>query len=123
MKPQDIEGIISGAASGGWDWFEQADEKTQQALKIQQEKDAEDARAIASAWARFYNSPDGRKALESMFDVTLRRAVYFATAGWDPATMATYGAFREGQNSLAQEIARQISLGEGEAIKPRDVQT
>ncbi|MET3601045.1 hypothetical protein [Martelella mangrovi] len=121
MQPLDIESIISGASEGGWDWFKQANERVKKDIDLKQKRAAEDQRAIASAWARFYNSPDGRKALEAMFDVTLRRAVYMATAGWDPATMATYGAFREGQNSLAHDIARHISAGEKEAIKPRDV--
>lgn len=121
MKPQDIESIVSGAKNGGWDWFEQADPAVKKAIDLDQQRESDDNRMIASAWARFYNTPDGRKALDKMFDVTLRRAVFFATMPIDPMTMATYGAFREGQNSLAQEIARQISLGEGEAIKPRDV--
>lgn len=120
LSPQQFEQIISGASTAGWDWFQKADQGVQQALDVQQSKDGEDNRAIASAWARFADSPDGRKALERLFDTTLRRTVYFAQLGIDLQSMAVFGAFREGQNALAHEIARQISLGNAEAIKPRD---
>ena len=40
--------------------------------------------------------------------------------GGDMQAMAAFGCFREGQNALAQEIARQIAIGRGEAAKPRD---
>ncbi len=121
LTPQQFEQIISGAGTAGWDWFQKADQDVQQALDVQQSKDREDNRAIAAAWARFADSPDGRKALERLFDTTLRRTVFFVQLGLDPHSMAVFGAFREGQNALAHEIARQISLGNAEAIKPRDI--
>jgi hypothetical protein len=123
MQPNSIEDIISGAASGGWDWFEKASpEAMARRLKVTQERDADDGRVIAAAWARFYNSEDGRMALDRLFDTTLRRAVYFANLEIDMQAMAVYGALREGQNSLAHEIARQISIGQAdeEGPKPRD---
>lgn len=120
MQPQSIENIIAGAAKGGWDWFEQADPAVAAALNVDQAKAAEDAKSVASAWARFYRSPDGRKALDLLFDTTLRRTVFFAQLGLDPMSMAVFGAFREGQNALAHEIARQIGLGNAERVKPRE---
>jgi len=120
ISPQDLQNIIGGAAQGGWDWFEKADPNVKRALDIQQEKDAEDAKAISRAWARFARSADGKKALERLFDTTLRRTVFFVQLGLDPMSMAVFGAFREGQNALAHEIARQISMGNQEAIKPRE---
>ncbi|TPW33237.1 hypothetical protein FJU08_01340 [Martelella alba] len=121
MKAQDLEQIVKGAANGDWSWFESADPSVKRAMDLKQARDAEDQKTIASAWARFADSPDGRKALERLFDTTLRRAVYFATLGLEPSSMAVFGAFREGQNSVAHEIARQIGLAENEAVKPRDV--
>lgn len=120
FSPQDFERIISGAAGGGWDWFAKTDASVQDALDVKQAKEGEDSRAISAAWARFAESPDGRKALERLFDTTLRRTVYFASLGLDPMSMAVFGAFREGQNALAHEIARQIGLGNQEAIQPRE---
>lgn len=120
MSPNDFEQLISGAASAGWDWFKQADPAVQEALSVKQDREAEDAKAIARAWARFAESPDGRKALERLFDTTLRRTVFFVSLGLDMGSMATFGAFREGQNALAHEIARQIALGNAEALQPRE---
>lgn len=120
LSPQDFQSIVSGAKNGGWEWFEQADPSVKRALDVQQEKEAEDAKAISRAWARFADSPDGRKALERLFDTTLRRTVFFVQLGLDPQSMAAFGAFREGQNALAHEIARQIALGNQEAIQPRE---
>ncbi|MBT56179.1 MAG: hypothetical protein CMF72_22610 [Mameliella sp.] len=120
MQPNSIEEIISGAGSAGWDWFEQAPQAVRDQFQKRQQLAAEDARAVGRAWAEFYNTPGGRKALDHMFDTTLRRTVYFATMGVDMASMATFGAFREGQNALAHEIARQINIGLAEEAKPRD---
>lgn len=120
ISPQDFQSIISGASQGGWDWFERADPTVKRAMDVQQAKDAEDSKAISRAWARFADSADGRMALERMFDTTLRRTVFFASLGLDPQSMAVFGAFREGQNSLAHEIARQIARGNQEAIQPRE---
>jgi hypothetical protein len=117
----DIETLISGAAKGGWEWFDQVDPEIRKRVEVQKAKSEEDRRAIAGAWADFYKSPGGRKALEFLFDTTLRRTVFFVQLGLDPQSMATWGAFREGQNALAHEIARQIAAGLGEeGPKPRD---
>lgn len=121
MNANSLQDIISSASRGGWEWFKDADPATQKALEIQQAKDADDQKAIARAWARFAKSSDGKKALEQLFDTTLRRTVFFASLGLDPMSMAVFGAFREGQNALAHEIARQIGLGNSEAVKPREI--
>ena len=120
MQPNALHDIIANAGKAGWEWFEQAPEAVRRQLQVDQSRTSENAHAIASAWARFYRSADGRKALDALFDSTLRRTVFFTQLGLDPASMANWGAFREGQNALAHEIARQISLGEKERLKPRD---
>lgn len=117
----DMEDIISGAAKGGWNWFDQVDDKVKDALKLNQEKAAEDRKAIAQAWADFAATPGGEKALDALFDSTLRRTVFFVSLGLDMQSMAAFGAFREGQNSVAHLIARAIAEGRGETTKPRDV--
>lgn len=120
MTPQSLEEIINSARHEGWEFFDKVDERLAGKLDVSQEKDVADARAIADAWAAFYHSPEGRKALERLFDTTLRRTVFFVSLGLDPQSMATFGAFREGQNALAYEIARQIGRGMAEAVKPRE---
>lgn len=121
MQAQSYQNIIERAKTQGWDFFDQVNPETIEKLGVQQAKDNSDGNAIAAAWARFAGSPDGQKALEKLFDTTLRRTVFFAALGLDPASMAVFGAFREGQNAVAYEIARQIGLGNQEAVKPRDV--
>lgn len=120
ISAQDFQSIVSGASGAGWDWFDQVDAKTKAAVDVSQSKGAEDDKTIALAWARFARSPDGRKAIERLFDTTLRRTVYFISLGIDPASMTAFGCFREGQNALAHEIARQIGRGNAERVKPRE---
>lgn len=120
MRPHNFESIIASAGRDGWDFFKNVDPNVKTALDVNQSKNTLDAKTIASAWARFARSPDGRKAMEQLFDTTLRRTVFFVQLGLDPASMATFGSFREGQNALAHEIARQIGIGNQERVKPRD---
>ncbi|MBG6143605.1 hypothetical protein IWQ51_001728 [Labrenzia sp. EL_142] len=117
----DVQDLVSSASAGGWDWFGGVDEKVQEALNLDQKKSNEDQAAIATAWADFAATPGGQKALQQLFDNTLLRTVFFVSLGLDPQSMATYGAFREGQNSVAHLIARLIAEGRGETTKPRDV--
>ena len=120
-----MEAILAQAAEGGWDFFDLLPADIRDGVKnrvsLEQVRDEETAKLIASAWARFARSPDGRKAMEALFDATLRRTVYFVNLGQDAQAMAMWGAFREGQNALAQEIARQIARGQREKLKPRDI--
>lgn len=120
MRSNPMESLIKDASRAGWEWFADADPEVQRSLDVNQSKETEDAKTIARAWARFARSSDGKKALERLFDTTLRRSVFFAQLGLDPMSMAVFGAFREGQNALAHEIARQIGLGNSEAVKPRE---
>lgn len=121
MTPNSMEDILAHAAKGGWDFFDRLPSDLQKRVSPEQVRDEETAKLIASAWARFARSSDGRKAMEALFDATLRRTVYFVNLGQDAQSMAMWGAFREGQNALAQEIARQIARGQREKLKPRDV--
>lgn len=118
---RDLQEIINGAAKGGWEWFDQVDPKVKELLTTAMGKADEDSKAIARAWADFAATPGGEKALKVLFAKTLERTVYFVQLGGDIQSMAVFGAFREGQNALAQEIARQIARGQGEDIPPRDV--
>ena len=92
-------------------------------IEITNAKNAEDARMIAAAWADFAATPQGEKALQALFDATLNRVVFSVNLGQDAQTMTMWGCFREGQNALAYEIARQISVGRNpeDQPKPRDV--
>lgn len=119
---REMEDILRGARSGGWEWFDELDPKVRDLVEVKQAKAEEDRRTIAQAWAEFSRTPGGRKALEHLFATTIDRTVFFVQLGLDPMSMAVFGAFREGQNALAHEIRRQIAAGSGdEALKPRDV--
>lgn len=122
-QPNSLEQILQSAKSQGWDFFDQiADPEIRKRVELAQAKRSEDQKTIAGAWARFAATPDGRMALEAMFDTTLRRTVYFVNLGQDAQAMAMWGAFREGQNALAQAIALKIAEGQDaeEKPKPRD---
>lgn len=119
---RNLEEIMSGAASSGWEWFDKVDPAIRDLVEVKRAKDGEDAKAIARAWAEFAATPGGEKALTFLFGTTIDRTVFFVQLGLDMASMATFGAFREGQNALAHEIRRQIAIGRGDdQPKPRDV--
>lgn len=118
----EIENIVSGAREGSWEWFKQLDPAISDLLEVKKAKSDEDRKAIAGAWADFYKRPEGRKALEFLFNTTLRRTVFFAQLGLTAEQVGLWGSFREGQNAVAHEIARQIAAGLGEeGPKPRDI--
>lgn len=121
--PGMLEDIISRAGSSGWDFFDKLPDDIRQRVELQQAKVTEDRETIARAWANFASTPDGQKALQAMFDQTINRTVFFVNLSQDPAAMAMWGCFREGQNALAHEIARQIARGRQseEQPKPRDI--
>lgn len=110
----DFEDAVTSAAGAGWEWFDQADEKIRRRLDPRQLLEGEDAKGVARAWAEFASTAAGAKALEALRKATVGRTVYFVNLGLDPMSMATFGAFREGQNALAEEIFRQIAKGRSE---------
>lgn len=117
----DLEKIIASATKSGWDFFDEADPAIKERLDVRKRLEGENKDAIAHAWAEFAATPGGAKALEALYETTLGRTVYFVSLGLDMASMATFGAFREGQNALAHEIFRQIARGRGEdQPKPRE---
>lgn len=117
-----LEDIIANAARGGWDWFDRIDPKIRETVELKLGERSQDAETIAQAWAGFMATPGGRKALEALFDTTLRRTVFFTTLGVPSDQVLAFGAFREGQNALAHEIARQIAIGQGE-VQPQPRET
>jgi hypothetical protein len=122
--PFDIEDVLKSAGQGGWEWFDQvADPRIREQIELRKAKAAEDRRTIAGAWAAFAATPDGKMALEALFATTLLRTAYFVGLGTDALQVAQFGAFREGQNAVAHEIARQIVAGREseEQLKPRDI--
>ena len=80
----------------------------------------EKSKAIACAWANFAGTVDGKLALESMLDVTIRRVKFHYQPGMTPDQVALPGVFREGQDAIAWEIMRQVALGDGVAVMRRD---
>lgn len=121
MTPFSLEQIISGANGKGWEMLDGLPEHVRRQVEVDRARSDDERRAVARAWAEFYETPGGRKALDHLFGSTLRRTSYFVNLGQEPLAMAVFGAFREGQNALAQEIARQINAGLAEATEPRDI--
>lgn len=117
----DLESIISNANGADWKWFEGVNEQVAKALELKQTKDAEDQAGINKAWSDFAATPGGQKALQQLIGNTLLKTVFFTTMGLDPAACGNYGAFREGQNSVAHMIVTAIAEGRGDTTKPRDV--
>lgn len=117
-----LEEIVNGAKSQGWDFFETLPTELRKRVELDQAKSEADKRAIAAAWASFAATPGGAKALELLFGATLRRTVFFVNLNLPPDQAASWGFFREGQNALAYEIARQIAAGQHQdPPEPRDV--
>lgn len=121
-RVNDLEDLLASAGTG-WDFFEGVPEAIRKRIELQGARTEEDRRTVAAAWAAFAATPAGRMALDALFDTTLRRTVYFVNLGQEPGAMAMWGAFREGQNAVAHEIARQVALGREaeDQPKPRDI--
>ncbi len=119
--PLSFEDILSAARSGGWDMFEDIDPRIRKAIGLKQALDSDRAKQVAAGWAKMAADPDQRAALEELFNSTVRRATFFVQLGLTADQVGTFGAFREGQNAVAWEIARQVAAGLGEPLpKPRD---
>jgi hypothetical protein len=116
---QGVEDLIGSAKNAGWEWFERMDPKVAEKLHTGAGLKEADKREISAAWAAFAASPGGTKALQALFNETLNRTVFFTALGIDPGQAAAYGAFREGQNSVAFIIAKMIADGR-EAKKPKE---
>lgn len=120
FNPQSIEDMLKFVRDD--DLLQGMDPRAKEKLEAKRKLAAEEEQLITRAWAEMYRDPAGRKALELLFDSTLRRTVFFAGLGTDAQQVALFGVFREGQNALAYEIARLIKkgLGDEEKLKPRD---
>ena len=98
----------------GWEQFNQMlDDRLKPAVGLERALSEEDAKAINSAWAKFYETPDGKKAIEELFGQTLFRQVYLTAMNLTPEQCGHWGAFREGQNSIADVIRQRIQRGQG----------
>lgn len=120
-RPGALEDVLA-RTNEGWGFFEGLPEHVRKLLEPAKAKDDEDRKLVAAAWAEFAESEGGRLALQHMFDSTLNRTVFFVNLGQEPQAMAMWGCFREGQNALAHEIARQIAIGRNpeNAPNPRE---
>ena len=122
-RPGLVEDIIARTSTQGWDFFTGVPEEIRKRIEPIEAKAEEDRKMIAGAWADFAATEPGRVALQALFDSTINRTVFFVNLGQDAQAMAMWGCFREGQNALAHEIARQVALGREaeDQPKPRDV--
>lgn len=120
FNPASIEDILRQAGSTGWDFFDQLDDETKRRAELEKARAMEENAAICHAWAEFYRDEGGRKALETLFDSTLRRTTWYASLGLPVDQMVAYGAFREGQNAFAYAIARCIAKGMGDDLKAKE---
>lgn len=115
----NVESVLDNFAKGGWDGL--ADEANFEANKTYSKSQAEARREIALARVSVFRTPEGRKALEWMLDMSLRRAAWDNTK---PAAEAlNYGMFREGQNSIVAAILKEMLIADGEqlnVIAPRE---
>lgn len=119
--PHALEDILASAARGGWDFFDGIDPRIRQMVELKQGHDQELAKKVARGWAKMLGDPDQLAALEALYDSTLRRATFFVQLGIPSDQVVQFGAFREGQNAVAHEIARQIAAGRGDPPpKPRE---
>jgi hypothetical protein len=123
IRHGDLESLLANFKGGGWDALEGMSDEVTKRLKLKEEQDEGKKRAIASAWARFAASPDGELALQALLDSTLNRTAFFVNLQLPPAQTAIWGGFREGQNAIAVEILRQISIGRGDETQPKPRET
>lgn len=78
----------------GWDGIEVLNERPMQIL--------DDQIAINKAFARAFDTEEGKKVLEFLIGKTLNQPT------WVPGSDTSFGFAREGQNSIIREIQTRI---------------
>ena len=108
---QSADALIAAADNlEGWGFFHhQADpELNAKQAALAEEKSKRLALEAAVLWQ---HNPGFRDIMEFIFDQTLRRPAYVAQLGLPMDQAYGYGAFREGQNAVADMIAKMIATG------------
>lgn len=111
-QAQPIESAIAWAASQGWDGLNlNGGQRDPRAELIEAE-----AKDLARATARLFDSEEGRRVLEFIADQTIRRPV---TVMGMPDGL-NYACFREGQNAVLFMLMKMIALGREETPPQRE---
>lgn len=69
---------------------------------------------VARAAAQVFSTPEGRKVLEHLFDVTVRRPLVMPELARDPVTLYPLACKREGENALVLYLAKLAHAGLGQ---------
>lgn len=110
-EAQPIDSMISQLMSSGWDFFGDKltgpDVDSSRAWSRQLEADAVQRASDAAA---IFGTIEGRRVLEWLCDVTVRRPMWIMNVS-DPLL---YAAMREGQNAIVYILLRLIAEGRKE---------
>lgn len=107
--------LLAQAKDSGWDFFEGPG--GEQAAR---ERGNVVVNPIAAAAARLAENQDFVWLMEFMADQTLRRVAFVTSGyGFDPAQVALYGSFREGQNAAVFLMFKLIAEGREQTLKDR----
>lgn len=110
-EAQPIDNMISQLMASGWEFFGDKlsgpDVDTSRAWSRQLEADAIQRASDAAA---IFGTVEGRRVLEWLCDVTVRRPMWIMNVS-EPLT---YAAMREGQNAIVYILLRLIAEGRKE---------
>jgi hypothetical protein len=101
-KAQPLDLMMKQAGiSEGWDWFDP--QLSSEELKAF----LDESQRVAPIFARVFESDDGRKVLEHLCDITVRRPLWV----FGMPDGEKYAALREGQNGLIWTILKLLAMG------------
>lgn len=113
-EAQPLDAMMEQALGVGWDFFDQQDPKDKRGTPA--ERVVERAGDAALAAAAVMATPEGRRLVEYLADITVRRP-NFVLGMPDPLV---YAAFREGQNGLFFALLKLIAVGRQEQTNVRE---
>ncbi len=99
-----------------------SDANAQDKLKTHMAQRAEQDRAMAARVLRVFSTADGEKVLDWLVELTLRKATITRDLILQLRAdqVATFSAFREGENSVVDAILSAMAQAEGRKRKKRD---
>ena len=110
MNHPDLDTLLKSLGTGGWDDLEGLDAKAEAQAKAAQATALEKARIFEAA----FNTRAGKEVLEWLLSVTIYRPGWLGETMEEQSKLASYGLFRDGQNSIAWMILKALALARGE---------
>jgi hypothetical protein len=114
-----LQSLLSGMLGGEGGWADLDSKSLGQALAKQLDAQRQRLRKEALVFREAFSTPAGRKALQIMLDMTLRRTAWPVHQMADAQMLMAYGIWREAENSFVAAIIEAMAVADNHDVKPR----